>query len=81
VSKLAAPVLVLPDTHHPSRNADDFGFTVERPAHSQKVDLCNASFWSKGYAMCISETEWLFDRLKLAELTGSKDCVSIHNWP
>ena len=51
--------------------ADDFGFTVERPSYSQKVDLCNASFWSKGYAMCISETEWLFDRLKLAELTGS----------
>ena len=54
----------------------DFGYTVRRPLRSQKLDLCNASYWSQGFGMCIKETDWLFDRLKLAELTGSMNCAT-----
>ena len=54
----------------------DFGYTVHRPIQGQKVEFANATFWSLDFETCIDQTEWLFDRLKLAELTGSANCVS-----
>ena len=54
----------------------DFGYTVHRPIQGQKVEFANATFWSLDFETCIDQTEYLFDRLKLAELTGSANCVS-----
>lgn len=54
----------------------DFGYTVNRPVQSEHLDLCNSSYFSVHFNMTIKETEWLFDRLKLAELTGSLNCTT-----